>query len=527
MEENKNRIDDETNTAEETLSVEEPDESEALSPSETPEKETDNKSEPDKQKKTLSRKAKHRMVSAAVICLAMAALILLNVVATALTDRFPVFTADITSNSAFNLTEDSIKLAEGLSKKVTIQFLAPKADYEAISTYCKQATSVANQLSGYSKGMLTVEFTDLVANPTLQNQFEGYTLTASDVVISCGEKFNILSKEDMFNFELYAQNYQYITSSKAEQAFDSAILKVTSDVTTKVALVTNDSGDDYSYFASLLSLNNYDILQLDIAKDEIPEETETLVLYAPTKDYSEDAINKLEAYYLNNNQYKKNIVYIATEYETDLPNIDAFLAKYGLQISDGLAFDMDTTRVYSSTNNYDFIIAALNSDLYTENLSEDAYPILASRAKGIVATNDDLAFQLLLYSSQSGICPFDADAETWNMSDAVTGNVCIMAQSIYGTTESNSNLVVCGSALMWSQTFLQSQYSNRDYLLNMMATLNNRHDPTIKVADKVLTQYDLNMSVSEKIIVGVIMFAVIPLAILGSGLIVFIIRRKK
>ena len=113
------------------------------------------------------------------------------------------------------------------------------------------------------------------------------------------------------------------------------------------------------------------------------------------------------------------------------------------------------------------------------------------------------------------------------MSDAVIGDVCVMSQSIYGNAEAPSNIIVCGSALMWDKTFLQSQYSNRQFLLNMMGVLNNRQDPSVQIAEKVITQYDLNMSVSEKVVVGVIMFAVIPLMILGAGLIVFIVRRRK
>ena len=481
---------------------------------------------PEKKKGTLSRKGKRRLTSTIIICLVIVGIILLNVVALALTSRFPVFTADITSNSAFELTEDSVKLAESVSKKVRIQFMMKKNDYESVSNYCKQATSIASQLASYSNGMVSVEYIDLVADPTFQTAFPEDTLSATDVVVSCGEKYNILSKEDMFNFELYADSYQYITSSKAEQAIDSAILKVTSEVVTNVALITDDSGNDHSYFEKVLYLNNYNVIEMTIADQEIPDTADTVIIYAPTKDFSEEAISKLEKFIYNGGSYKKNLMYISNEKQNDLPNINAFLKNYGVMISDGLAFDMDSSRVISSSNNYDIIVAALNTNVYSDGLTDSSYPILSSRARGL-SLDESVAVSVLQYSSRSGVCPYDADEDTWNMSDAVIGDVCVMSQSIYGNAEAPSNIIVCGSALMWDQTFLQSQYSNRQFLLNMMGILNNRQDPSVQIAEKVITQYDLNMSVSEKVVVGVIMFAVIPLMILGAGLIVFIVRRRK
>ncbi|MBR2177212.1 MAG: Gldg family protein [Clostridia bacterium] len=496
---------------------------------ENTEKNNDQKPAPNPVRKIgkMTRRQKRRLISIASVCLVLIAVILFNVVAVALTDRFSFFTADITSNSAFNITEESVKIASALKKKVSITFLTDKEDYEAISTYCRQATSIAEQLSMNSNGMLTVEFDDLVKNPTLQSKYENDNITTTDVIIRCGDKYNIVSKEDMFNFELYASTYQYIVSSKAEQAFDSAILRVTSDVTTKVALLIDNAGDDYSYFENVLNLNNYAVTEMKIEESEIPADTETVIAFAPTQDYSEADVNKIITFLNNNGEFGKNFMYIAHENKTDTPNIDKLLDQYGLKLSDGLAFDADLSRVLSTENNYDIIAAIMASELYTDNFGDNAYPVLVSRARGIKSTNDDITIPLLMYSEKSGICPYDADEETWVMSDAITGDVCVMAQGYIGTQDAISSVVVSGSALMWDQTFLQSQYSNQKYLLNMLGTLNRREDPSVQIEEKVLTQYDLNMSVSSKIAVGVFMFAVLPVVILGAGLVVYIIRRRK
>lgn len=487
---------------------------------------TDKKVSENKKKGFSDRKTSHRIISLTITCLVIAAVVIVNAIAMTLTDKYSVLTADITGLQSFELSEESVKVAQNIKKDVKITFLATKSSYEAVDPYCKQTSTVANRLAQNSDGKISVEYIDLVRNPTYENNYPDAELSTTDVIISCGEKYKIVTADDLFDFQTYDSSYSYIASSQAEQVIDSAILTVTSDVTTKIALVTDNCTDDYSYFKSSLTSNNYEITEISLLTDEIPDDTDMVIAYAPTKDYTYDAMVKLEKFLENGKKYGKSLLYVAYRKESDTPNIDTLLEDFGMKVEDGLAFDMDTTRV-AGNNYYDGLMCDFASELYTDNISDTDYPVIVSLACPVTITDKEKAQGLLSLSSQSGYCPFDAQEGEWSMEDAVTGDVMVMAQGVVGTDDSKSTLVVAGSTNMFEKSMLGSSFGNAEYIFDMFAVLNNRTDSTIKLENKVISDYDLNISTHTAAVVGVIIYAVIPLIILGAGLIVFFVRRNK
>ncbi|MGN0470448.1 MAG: Gldg family protein [Acutalibacteraceae bacterium] len=478
------------------------------------------------EKKSLSRKAKHGIISLAVTCLVAAAVIIINIISVTLTDKYSALTADITGMQSFNITEQSLKIAQEIKKDTKITFLTSKSSYESLDPYCKQTSALANQLAQNSDGKISVEYVDFVKNPSFQNNYPDDTLSTTDVIVSCGDKYKILTKNDLFTFENYNETYQYIKSSQAEQEIDSAILTVTSDVSTKVALVTDNCTDDYSYLKSVLNTNNYEITEVSLLTQDIPDDTDMVIVYAPTKDYTYDAVTKLEKFLINNDRYGKNMLFVSYCKEADTPNIDALIKNFGMELDDGLAFDMDTSRIFGN-NYYDGLACNFASKQYTSSISSDAYPVIVSLARPVRITNDDVAENLLTLSSKSGYCPFDAKDGEWSMTDAVTGNVAVMAQGTLGNDTGKSTLIVAGSSSMFEKAMLGSSFSNQSYLMNMMADLNGRDTDTLTLEDKVITDYDLNISSQTANVVGVILYAIIPLLILGAGFVVFLMRRNR
>ena len=101
-------------------------------------------------------------------------------------------------------------------------------------------------------------------------------------------------------------------------------------------------------------------------------------------------------------------------------------------------------------------------------------------------------------------------------------------QGISGNDESMSKLIVSGSTEMWNETIMQSQFVNQTYWLNIVDTLNHREDNTIRLEDKVITDYSLQgISRQTSVITGVMLFAVLPVLIIGAGIMVFVVRRRK
>ena len=174
------------------------------------EQESKKKSAPAPAKKTpsggkhggLSRKSKHRITSVVLTALVLAGVIILNVIASVLTERFSAMTADITANGSYNLTEQTEKVVTSLKKKVTIYFLMDRKTFESFDNYYKQLTNLVDNMVRDSGGMLSVEYVDIVSQPNFVNDYSDENRQTSDVIVKCGKKYNVLHKEDLFNFEL-------------------------------------------------------------------------------------------------------------------------------------------------------------------------------------------------------------------------------------------------------------------------------------------------------------------------------------
>ena len=91
----------------------------------------------------------------------------------------------------------------------------------------------------------------------------------------------------------------YIMGKNVDRYVDDTNLK---DIT-----VYSNKGfdeEDYDAFSSLLKKNNYNVETASLLNEEIPDDTSIAVIYAPNRDYDNDAINKLNKFYSYLKDYK-------------------------------------------------------------------------------------------------------------------------------------------------------------------------------------------------------------------------------
>lgn len=478
-------------------------------------------------RKKINRKTKHGLISGIISLLVITAIIMVNIIAVTLTSKYSSMTADITSIKSFDISEQSIKLAENISKKTEIIFLTDKSTYSNIDPYCKQTSFIAEELSKHSNGMIEVKYIDLLKNPTFANDYSDSSLTTTDIIVSCGQRKKVLKTTELYNFDYYSDEYTYITSSKAEQAIDNSLALVTNDQTTNVVFLTDNSSQDYSYMKNTLSTNGYTVSEISINESDIPSETDMLVIYGPSKDYTEEAVSEIEAFLENGGKYGKTLIYAANSYDAQTPNLDKLLKKYGMELEHALVFETDTSRIDSGSQSYyDGLLCNYYSELYTDNLKEKDYPVITGLSRPVYMVGDN-AQPLLVLSSASGECPYDADPEQWNMEEAVTGKECVLAQGTLGNDNAVSTIVVSGSYNLFAQEYFSSDYSNQQYLMAMLGLLNGRDISQIIVAEKIISERDLNIDKNTAMSLGFIVYALIPIIVLGAGLAVYLLRRNR
>lgn len=497
-----------------------------------------------KKKKTKSPKAPRQKMSKArfnhtigalvITAVVLVATILLNVVVSLMSDKLPGMSIDLTSKGAFQLSETSIKLAQNVKKDLKITFLDDKQSYRSkasSNTYYAQVMAIAEEYGKYNN-KISAEYVSIVDNPNLENKYPQETLSADNIIVSCGDKYRILDQYDIFNVKSYYSTYSYIASSKAEEAFDGAILAVTSTESTKLAIVEDNSTEDFTYFKNILEQNNYELVSVKLEQEDIPKDAKMLIVFTPEKDFSKTAAKKIRTYLENNKEYGKNMLYIPSSKTYKTPNLDEVLSDWGITVGDGLAYELESSSVYGR-NMYDGILCYMGSNAFTSKFDDNSAPVISSYARPITLDSDAETQSLLQYSSKSGVCPSDAD-DSYDFTGNAKGNIIIAGYGVNGifandkkSSDKISTVFVFGSSTMFEKTILASTYSDQKYILAMLSESCGRVDQEITVEAKELTQYDVQINNNSASVIGLVCYVGLPIAVICAGLIVFVKRRNK
>lgn len=533
-------------SAEEIIEAEKPETEkiEINSKSEVKDYKTNSDGQNSKKKKTKSPKAPRQKMSKArfnhtigalvITAVVLVATILLNVVVSLMSDKLPGMSIDLTSKGAFQLSETSIKLAQNVKKDLKITFLDDKQSYRSkasSNTYYAQVMAIAEEYGKYNN-KISAEYISIVDNPNFENKYPQETLSADNIIVSCGDKYRILDQYDIFNVKSYYSTYSYIASSKAEEAFDGAILSVTSTESTKLAIVEDNSTEDFTYFKNILEQNNYELVSVKLEQEDIPKDAKMLIVFTPEKGFSKAAAKKIRTYLENNKEYGKNMLYIPSSKTYKTPNLDEVLSDWGITVGDGLAYELESSSVYGR-NMYDGILCYMGSNAFTSKFDDNSAPVISSYARPITLDSDAETQSLLQYSSKSGVCPSDAD-DSYDFTGNAKGNIIIAGYGVNGifandkkSSDKISTVFVFGSSTMFEKTILASTYSDQKYILAMLSESCGRVDQEISVEAKELTQYDVQIDNNSASVIGLVCYVGLPIAVICAGLIVFVKRRNK
>lgn len=533
-------------SAEEIIEAEKPETEkiEINSKSEVKDYKTNSDGQNSKKKKTKSPKAPRQKMSKArfnhtigalvITAVVLVATILLNVVVSLMSDKLPGMSIDLTSKGAFQLSETSIKLAQNVKKDLKITFLDDKQSYRSkasSNTYYAQVMAIAEEYGKYNN-KISAEYVSIVDNPNFENKYPQETLSADNIIVSCGDKYRILDQYDIFNVKSYYSTYSYIASSKAEEAFDGAILAVTSTESTKLAIVEDNSTEDFTYFKNILEQNNYELVSVKLEQEDIPKDAKMLIVFTPEKDFSKTAAKKIRTYLENNKEYGKNMLYIPSSKTYKTPNLDEVLSDWGITVGDGLAYELESSSVYGR-NMYDGILCYMGSNAFTSKFDDNSAPVISSYARPITLDSDAETQSLLQYSSKSGVCPSDAD-DSYDFTGNAKGNIIIAGYGVNGifandkkSSDKISTVFVFGSSTMFEKTILASTYSDQKYILAMLSESCGRVNQEISVEAKELTQYDVQIDNNSASVIGLVCYVGLPIAVICAGLIVFVKRRNK
>ena len=531
------------------------------------------KEEKPKKEKKAHKKLKHGSMAVAFTAVFIAVLVLINIVATQVFERFPL-SFDMTSNASYSISDETKDYVKSIDKEVKITVLAEKDDFDAQNVYTLQADEVLQKYAQYNS-KITIEYVDFLSNPNVVSQYDD-GLSAYDIIFETtqtgddGKEYkrtSVVSPLDLVNFssdivsslsssgytlETMALSYygselsfvsayanqtysnssgeksNYIESSNAEQAYTSALMIVTDSNPIKITLLTGrGEAVSLTYYQTLMKANGYEVDSIDITVEDIPEDTDIAVIAAPTVDYTDEEVKKVSDFLNNGGKLDKNLMYIESVQQPDTPKIDELLEEYGIIIEDYYMYDAESSNV---SNGY--LKVNLSAEDYEKDIKNDSLAMLTTLyTKPITLKFDEEDMKQTVALLKTADTGYKADMNT---GDKISSGEQIAAAIGYkavfndDNTEGYSQVLVLSSEFLLDDSILQAtQYANSQWILSVTNQITGKTTSGItiepsKIGGELFELTDAQISIYKWIFI-----LVIPLIVLVIGIVVWVRRKNR
>lgn len=491
------------------------------------------------------KKLKYGTAAAVITVVVIALVILLNVIVSMLGDRVNM-KFDLTPEGNFEISDETKNYLSSLNENVEICTTVDELLFQTTENiYYRQAYEVLKKYQQNSD-KITVNFVDMTVNPTFVEKYKQYysgSVSDYSVIIfnEQSKRIKVISVNDLFNTEInYYTMSQNIVSSKAEQVLTSSLMYVTDpDPKTAVYLDVITQSTSGSNVTDMLESNGFDVITVEPNTEEIPMDADIIVVNSPLNDFSEDIIEKLYTFMENDGNYGKNMLYLASVYQNATPNIDAFLAEWGISVGDGIIGETNTQNLASATSAY-AIRSYIGENDYTGGIPADTFanPVVAYNARPVEALFDtfgNVSAMSLLKTSETGFVMttemMTAMSETGELPEFEERAVGIIALSnkyaFIDGDQKLSNLVVFGSDIMLDSSFTnQTYYNNGDYFISIINKISGKENG-IYIVPKDLSSptYDTNEAQFSRL--RIVFMFILPALVAAAGIIVWLRRRHK
>ncbi|MCM1523843.1 MAG: GldG family protein [Ruminococcus sp.] len=490
------------------------------------------------------RKLKYGSVAAAITVVVIAAVVMINVVFDMASEKINM-SVDLTSNSNFEISQQTIDYLATVNEPVSIVCLSDELTFQTSAyIYYKQAYEVLKKYSIYNDN-ITLTFVDMVKNPTYAERYKSVykgDISQYSIIVESDKRIKVLGIQDLYNTETqfdYSSftTYEVPVSSKAEQELTSAVMYVTDpDPISAVIFNSPTEGTSYENVQSLLISNGYEVSEIDPLAGQIPEDADVIVINAPLNDYDEYVVDMLYDFLDNGGNLGRSLIYIADMTQKDTGNIDAFLAEWGIKVESGIVGEQDPNFLQSSNN---FVIKDyISENDYSVNVPQISLPVVDYYSRPITLlfdSKDTRTTVPLLRTSETGFV-FNEEmrqamenGEEPELAAGVNTTMALGRKYIFDKDNNMifSNVLVIGSAETLDETYTSKTfYNNGDYFISVLNTMTGKNSG-VSIVAKDLSSPAISVDQGDVNKYFTLFIIVIPAAVLAAGVVVFIKRRSK
>ncbi len=312
--------------------------------------------------------------------------------------------------------------------KLNIIFCADKDRIEN-DPMMRYLNMTARSLEKEYSDAIDVQYVNIDKDPSAVQRFKTTSAAKiynSDVIVEFGSEY-LVQKISSFYYQDEGKSspWAYI----GEQRLSAMILSLTRAEAPVCAITTNHSEslfdkdgkvrEDYSEFIKLIGGAGYDIVFIDLEKDEIPENCRMMITFDPETDFKAygdlgengvSEIEKLDRYLEESNAF----FYICDRDTPVLKNLEEYLEEWGIEVerAENAADLSENFAVRDSVNCTD----TGRGDLATGKYGN------VGLAQGITGDLQSLAFPpMVVFPNPTSFAPSDSYIKTFITEDAENG----------------------------------------------------------------------------------------------------------
>ena len=514
------------------------------------------------QKPKEHKKLKHGMMSTILTIVFVAVVVLVNVVATVLFDRYPV-TIDLTKDKIYSISDESEEYVKKIDTDVLITVFAEEDAFKGLTTYTRQADEVMKKYSKYNS-KIKYRYVDIDSNPDIVKDYTNDSVSQYDIIVETNPEKDIkrtrkITLLDLVNFtdefnetltnygmsvESFAQQAgnalsaistltQYygseiISGSNADQAFTSALMTVTDPNPITVTFLTGrNEVDELSYFKTLLTANGYTVNTVDITSDDIPKDTTVAVVPAPQTDYLPEDVKKLDKFLDNNGKLGKQLLYIASAQQQDTPNLDEFLKDYGLQVGKGIICESNSSNYYNQP--YLTIATDLSENFMQDVATNDPKLIIQTcrPVKQLFDEKNKIKTEGYVKSTSDAYLMDPQSQKTTEKGQQNYMAVSSRVTYLDGNDAVYSNVIAAGTEFIFRDDVLPyTQYQNREYVLSLLNGITHKTDGIV-IEPKTIDANVYDITASQQSILKWTFILIVPVIVLAIGLVIWLRRKNR
>lgn len=469
----------------------------------------------------------------------IALIFVLNLVVTALTDRYNLF-VDLTEEQLYEISDASEELLKDMGdEEIKFIFLTPLDELDN-NEYAKSVKTLALEYEEKYDN-ITIEYIDMIKNPgTVAKYRKEYDLSSTTVIVESAKRFVAFDMSECF---VYTQDdkgqYSYYAFN-AEYRFTSSLIRVTRDVMPKALFTSNHLETIPAQFKALLTDAGFEVDLLDLSQNDIPENTELIIVNDPHTDFTgiesetegSSEITKLSAY-LNNGG--NAMIFVSPEAPV-LKNLDELCATWGIEVVHNLAVvdtynsiaSIDSFAVIAKYDESDENLAPFHKGLSSVETPQKTVSYYTLPLKLLPVTDVTHGVGSILTSYSTAYVPV---SETQNYAQGTA--IPLLAAGYKNTYDSERGesvqnyLVVGGSTWFTSDVFLgtySNTYGNAELLKSTVASMTDE-TMILNVSYKVYndTTLTIDSATSRNWLTALVL--ALPTLVLLAALAVFLRRR--